>query len=306
MHRVLDTLGIEYVDARGDEIQGFCPAHEERTGKADGNPSWYINADTGAHICFSCQFKGNIVSLVAKIQGFEEWDDARAWLNEGGDLSAAFERAISKPKEVFEEVIYISEASLSAFVEPPAQALVARGLTAEAARHYGILWDNSRSLWIIPIRDPNTNALLGWQEKGHLSKYFNNYPAGMKKSESLFGYAQYQSGNMIVVESPLDVVRLASIGITGAVATFGALVSEKQVSLVRNADRIIFAMDSDQAGTTSSLKLLEMTQQLGFESWFFNYSHTTMKDVGGMSKAEVLYGIESARHSIRYGLSLTI
>jgi len=304
MERLLDTLGVEHVSAYGDEVRGYCPAHKARTGKDDRNPSWYINAETGAHICFSCQFKGSVVSLVAHIKNIE-FDDARIWLNEGGELTELFERAISKPKEMFEEVVYVSEASLAAFTEPPEYALKARGLTAEACALHQILWDKRRELWIIPLRDPSNGQLLGWQEKGFSSRYFKNCPTGVKKSECLFGYQQYSGGDMLVVESPLDVVRLESIGISGAVAVFGAQVSDKQLGYIRNADRLLLAMDSDQAGVAASDKLLKATQYLNFEAWFFNYDHTDMKDVGGMSKAEVLQGINSAVHSVRYMLSTT-
>jgi DNA primase len=104
---------------------------------------------------------------------------------------------------------------------------------------------------------------------------------------------------MIVVESPLDVVRLSSIGIDGGVATYGAIVSAAQFNLIRGADRIIFAMDNDDAGKASSQSLLEMCKQMGVECWFFNYSGIDLKDVGGMSRSEVLTGLSTARHQLR-------
>jgi DNA primase len=104
---------------------------------------------------------------------------------------------------------------------------------------------------------------------------------------------------MIVVESPLDVVRLSSIGIDGGVATYGAIVSAAQFNLIRGADRIIFAMDNDDAGKASSQSLLEMCKQMGVECWFFNYSGIDLKDVGGMSRSEALTGLSTARHQLR-------
>jgi len=86
MERVLERLNIEPVQTRGDEILALCPGHKEITGKEDHNPSWWINAETGAHICFSCGFKGNIWSLIATVQGlrdangFLDYADAKDWL----------------------------------------------------------------------------------------------------------------------------------------------------------------------------------------------------------------------------------
>jgi DNA primase len=304
MESTLDRLGIVYVGTRGSEIQGYCPGHLRRTGKEDNNPSWYINAETGAHICFSCGFKGGVTFLVCYLQGFYtdtelDFDKAKEWLGDLGELSVAFERA-TKPKVIFEEVTYITEAALAAFVVPPDHALKSRGLTKEAAQKYELLWDARRDLWIIPIRDASTQKLLGWQEKAYSGRYFNNYPVGVRKSRTLFGLKQYTSGPMILVESPLDVVRLASVGITGGVASYGSLVSKEQVSALRVADMLYVAMDNDEAGRHSASELLDASFNDGFECWFFDYEHTDMKDVGGMSKSEIKTGLDNAKHSLNY------
>jgi DNA primase len=104
---------------------------------------------------------------------------------------------------------------------------------------------------------------------------------------------------MIAVESPLDVVRLASVGITGGVATYGAIVSTAQFNLLRGAERLIFALDNDNAGQSASMTMLELCKEMGKEAWFFNYSHTDMKDVGAMSKVEIESGLETAKHMVR-------
>jgi DNA primase len=127
----------------------------------------------------------------------------------------------------------------------------------------------------------------------------------MKKSSSLFGYQQYVGGDMIVVESPLDVVRLASLGIMGGVATYGALISMSQLIYLRGADRLIFALDNDDAGKNASKAMLNTCREYNMEAWFFNYNHTDMKDIGGMSLDEVRLGISNARHSV-HGLKAVL
>lgn len=295
MEDTLARLGIEVVSTRGDEIQGHCPAHVQRTGHEDHNPSWWINADTGAHICFSCQFKGGLNSLVSYVQGID-FEDAKSWLDSGErNLSAALARA-TRPKEIFQDVSYITESMLSAFVAPPERALKARGLSEKAAAYYEVLWDERNANWITVIRDPVTNRLMGWQEKGHTSRYFKNYPTGVQKSTSVFGYQQFNGGEMIVVESPLDVVRLASVGVLGGVSTYGAVISMAQFKILRGAQRLIFALDNDDAGRHSSMEMLKACKDMGVEAWFFDYSHTDMKDVGAMSKEEIQTGLSNAKH----------
>ncbi len=297
MEETLNRLQIEVVSISGIELQAHCPAHLQRTGKEDRNPSWWINSDTGAHICFSCGYKGGLQSLVSLVQNIE-FQDVDSWLDSGDrKLSSALIKA-TRPKEVFQEVTHITESMLSAFVEPPSEALLSRGLSNNAARYYEVLWDVRNSNWITVIRDMH-GKLLGWQEKGHLSRYFRNYPKGIQKSISLFGYNQFSGGDMIVVESPLDTVRLASVGILGGVSTYGSVVSDAQFKLITSAERIIFAMDNDDAGRASSFDILKKCKDSGVEAYFFNYSHTEMKDIGAMSKGEILQGLESSKHYVR-------
>lgn len=297
MEDLLDRLGIEVIRINGSEIQGHCPGHLKRIGREDNNPSWWINADTGAHICFSCGFKGGVTSLIEFVQGID-FESAKQWMTDGVELSRALDKATRK-QPVLKEVVNISEANLAAFVDPPAEQLMARGIALEAALHYGIRWDLIKRCWILPIRDPLSKKLWGWQEKG-TNRYFRNYPTGVNKSLTAFGYGQYSGGPMVVVESPLDVARMASVGVLGGIATYGSAVSKTQVNLIRGAEAVIVAMDNDEAGRESSKAMLEWSVRLGFEVRFFDYTGIEVKDIGGMSKAEIVQGIENAKHSI-YG-----
>lgn len=302
----LTRLGIEVISERGAEIQALCPGHLSRTGKEDRNPSWYINSDTGAHICFSCGFKGSLQYLVCYMNGFftsagPDLKKAGEWLGDiANGLEESFKKAEAKKELVPEELEYISEATLKAFDNVPEGPLMARGLLPSAASAYGILWDTRNDNWIIPIRNPYTRDLMGWQEKGHRSRYFRNYPTGIRKSLAVFGYDLYDGGDMVVLESPLDAVRLRSVGIEGGVAIYGAIPSREQLNIIRSADRIIFALDNDDAGKSSSHNLARMTFTHNFDAWFFDYSHTDQKDIGGMSKQEILTGFDNAQHVLRH------
>ena len=108
-----------------------------------------------------------------------------------------------------------------------------------------------------------------------------------------------------MVESPLDVVRLASLGITGGVAVYGALVSNNQFELIRGGDRVIFAMDNDEAGKNATLKLYNLCKQMEKEAWFFNYGLMDVKDIGGMSLDEIRFGLDNAKHIV-HGLKAVI
>lgn len=297
MEDFLHGLGIETYGVRGSEVKALCPGHLDRTGKEDRNPSWSINADTGAHNCFSCGFRGGLQFLVSYVNGIP-FEEADQWVKTTtSDLSARLDRALSPKTKVVEDSITLTEANLAAYKIPPFEILKPRGITIDSAVKYGILYDPRKDCWILPIRDAH-GKLLGWQEKGVRGRYFMNYPTGIKKSQSLFGYNRYHGGTMIVVESPLDVARLDSVGIEGGVATYGTSVSKEQLNMIKGANRIIFAMDNDEAGKQTSLDLLNRSVEMWFECWFFDYTGIDCKDVGGMSKAEIIQGIQGAKHSL--------
>ena len=297
MEDFLKGLGIETYGARGSEVKGLCPGHLDRTGKEDRNPSWSINSETGAHNCFSCGFRGGLQYLVSYVNGIP-MDQADEWVKTTtSDLSMRLERALAPAPKKEEISVDITEANLAAYIDPPKELLAGRGITPEAAKLYGILYDSRKECWILPIRNMS-GKLLGWQEKGVHGRYFRNYPAGIQKSHSLFGYQQYEGGPMVVVESPLDVARMASVGVLGGVSTYGTAVSKEQLNVIKGADRVIVAMDNDEAGRQAAQDFLKKSVDMWFECWFFDYASTGVKDIGGMSKAEIVYGIEHSKHAL--------
>jgi hypothetical protein len=305
---VLLTLGIE-TNQRGDELVGLCPMHLERTGKEDSNPSWSMNSETGVHHCFSCGYKGTLLTLVAELKEFItswgniDFDSAKDWLR--NNIEVNFEYLAKQLEEARNSYIPIpvpvamSEARLSVFDSlPPEWALSARNLTEEGCSSYGVRWNASTDSWITPIRNPKSFSLMGWQEKSQTQRLFRNRPTGVAKSKTLFGLERFKGGTMIVVESPLDAVRLGSLGIQGGVSTFGASVSNEQIQLMKMADKLIIAMDNDAAGKKASLDLLTRTRKEGMECWFLSYQETEFKDIGDMPKDLVHYCIEGSKHSV--------
>jgi len=297
--KVLDRLGIEH-SQRGRELMGNCPGHFKSVGREDRNPSWSINEETGAHHCFSCGYKGSIITLVADLLDFTDLDAARSWIKRNAEVSLetlSVELSDLKNKNYYiPRPVPMSEARLAIFSDAPEWALKERGLSLEACAVHRVRWSEDLSSWITPIRDADDYTLMGWQEKGQGNRYFKNRPAGVKKSSTLFGI-ETAPRHMIVVESPLDVVRLRTMGLDG-VATFGASVSVEQVKLMRRAEKVTIAMDNDTAGLKASKSILGMMRKLGMEAWFFNYDRISAKDIGDMTEFEVESGLRNSRHCV--------
>jgi len=307
---VLTNLSIEVENERGDEILALCPGHELRTGKVDQNPSWSINTETGVHHCFSCGYKGNLLTLVAEQKEFyTSWnrldlEGAQEWLRQNSKIDLPM--LIKQMEEIKESYVAIpkpvpmSEARLALFsTEIPKNVLDSRLLNEDSTKKYGVLWDSVNARWILPIRTWEDNELMGWQEKGYRERYFKNRPTGIAKSKTLFNsYNTEYDRRMIVVESPLDAVRLHSAGIMGGLASFGTSISPDQFAIFRETEDLIFAFDNDEPGRVAALRMLDLCRKTGMECKFFNYDDVECKDIGEMTNNLIHRGIETAKHCV--------
>lgn len=289
----LERLGIEGRES-GDEMVARCPMHLARTGREDQHPSFSINLQTGLFLCFSCGYRGSLFTLVSDLEGIP-LVDAESFVVKG-DLKSAIRRmppayTPASPRS------YLPESRLAPFCPPPAWACRLRDVSPKSCSHYGVLWSPYEESWILPIRDPE-GFLIGWQEKGQVERLFKNHPAGVKKSRTLFGYHLFEGGRMVVVESPLDAVRLHSQGISGAVATYGAIVSRDQIRLMSAADEVVMALDADEAGRKASRELLSSTKGVLKSVRFFAYSEEGAKDPGDLSPEGLQHGISHARSRV--------
>lgn len=302
VEKVLLNLDLQLHAQRGVEVNGLCPMHKKRTGKEDSHPSWWINSETGVHICFSCGYKGNIYTLVSDVKGIDYFD-AKDFIDEETEvpLDTLMRRIKDLPQYVQpEEPIAMSEARLAVYTTPPDIELKKRFLKREAVVAHGVLWDTKNEAWILPIRDPNDGSLWGWQEKGARGRFFKNQPAGVKKSKTVFGVEIIKNDEpLIVVESPLDAVRLTGLG-HNAISTFGAILSEEQAKIMRRASRIIAAFDNDKAGHTACEQIRGLARKYGLEVSYFHYKGIDVKDVGDMTEAEITFGLAHAKDMI-YG-----
>lgn len=319
VEHTLNLLGVEVDRVEGDEIYALCPAHEERTGRADHTASWSINSDKLTHFCFSCGYSGNIYGLVARLKGFiitSRWGGdaldyatAKDWLinGVGMDVSDIHDR-MEKQKDArirVPEPVPMTEARLAVFSDPPEWALTARRLTADAAAAYSIKWEDEHKYWITPVRHPETGKLWGWQEKGQGSRYFKNRPPGVRKSQTVFGLDRYANGPAVVVESPLDAARITASGVGWGLSTYGAVVSEQQIHLLSRVEDLYVAMDNpmfDTAGRKASEQFYEAGRKGLLEPRFFNYRalmQSAAKDPGDLTDGDVFHGVEKSVHFIR-------
>lgn len=283
---LLTSAGVEIRSAGEREITGRCPVHVRTTGKEDRSPSWSINAESGLWICFSCGAKGTLSMLLAELLGSNTtWDVQKFILQNSMNRLNGVSRSDDAP------IVNINE--YAKFTRVSDKRCAHRNLDPDLVFQYGVRWNPDRKTWAIPIISPSAE-LKGWQEKRSGSVL--NYPKGVEKSKTLFGIERIRSHTAILVESPLDIVRFAAVfSRPQALASFGAHVSDTQLSLLTQvADRVIIAMDNDDAGLAASKKIYKRisTPRRGLLWW--NYSGTTAKDIGDMTDDEIERGLTTA------------
>ena len=287
LQHVLVDLGVEVTRAGEREISGRCPVHLARTGHTDKSPSWSMNAETGLWLCYSCGARGTLVGLISELTGDEATlIDIHSFL-----INSSLSRL--EKLDVPEAQPEIDWISYGRFDEVPKSNLYNRSLEAPIARAYGIRWDTKNKAWIIPIVSP-MGDLMGWQSKK--VDWVRNYPIGIKKSHTLFGIERFTNKTAVLVESPLDVVRLATVcpEVQG-LATFGSFVSTEQINILNSvASKVIVAMDNDDAGMKANKSLFRTLPRFDQGVLWLNYKGTNAKDIGDMTDEEIYDSIINA------------
>ncbi len=286
---VLRELGVRITSASGDEIQGYCPVHASIKGREQDKPKWYLNSETGAWICFTCGQRGSLPHLVEALGGDKDTIDqlrtnaaitvTHRWQEEDED-GVLIER---------EQIVSVEE--FESNPRPPVRVMDLKDVDPEVVEHFNVRWDAKGKCWLLPIYSFD-GFLLGWQEKS--KGYFMNVPKAVKKSESLFGWHNYRGGQLIVVESPLDALRLASYGYQ-AVAAYGSYPSDEQLAHLRLAESIVLAFDNDDAGDHATYVAYDYLRHWKSNIRFFNYPPNSRgKDPGNLSVPALHRGVDTA------------
>lgn len=307
--KCLEELGIPVVKLAYNEAWSYCPGHPRLLGKANNKPNkWSVNIETGTHSCFSCGFSGSFVTLVQEVLGYDR-ADAEAWVRGRGGIArvrrvlAASADRWTPDEGLSPQHAEWNEARLALFSDPPVSARSGRRISAGSVEHYGIRWsDGEDPCWILPIRNPENGRLWGYQEKSE-DGWVSNKPYGVQKSLALFGLEVFDSPFILVLESPLDCAVAYTHGIYGAVSTYGAKISDAQLTLLLDLGvPIIFGLDNDDSGIKASRFIRSRFLGSGHRIKFLDYSHIPhKKDIGSdLTKQELQQAVLNAIPLVKY------
>jgi hypothetical protein len=299
LRQMLDAAGVEGIRETRNEIYGRCP-HPKHT---DRRPSWAINRTSLLHHCFSCGYKGSLQSLLVDLTGSAP-PDLEMELQRQQFLRRI--KAREQPEETLEPAIpLLTDWSLRhQLVDVPQRLLELRWLVRSAIDRYQVRWNPGTRQWVLPLRNVD-GELLGAQYRQVGSVL--TLPPGIPKGSLVFGYHEVKAGNWaVLVESPLDAVRLFGLGIP-AFATLGAWVSREQVTLMaRTFSYVILALDNDKAGHQGAEIAEPMLRRAGCAVVHWSYTGLVdsegapAKDVGDVPDDDSL--LDAFERTRRFGL----
>jgi len=282
---VLDHYGAEHVSRRGDEIIHSCLIDRVEThhNHGDSNPSASLNIEKKLYSCYSYG-GGDLFWLIMKMEGKEDFTDIVSMLGPfltgltetAGDFLAELDRYFRSEQAVPAYPVYHERVLRNWALYHP--YLRSRGITKEAAARLQLGYDERTARITIPHWVGG--RLVGWQRRalndsrwpqtevevdrdgrqldgGRIPKYKNS--SGFPKDTTLYNLdCVLDRGcvDVIVVESPMSVVKAESLGYDNVVATFGSKVGEEQLKALRGFRAVTVYFDSDVAGRYGSLKLI--------------------------------------------------
>jgi len=296
--RVLDALRIDYRE-RYQYITAACPIHN---GDREDAWSWHMDKEVwqcfsrGCHDKFSkdvfglvmgvldCSFP-NACKFVEKIiegAGVDINEAAHIQVNRQFVKSAKKEATIYGEK-VLEKLLYHDYLEGRGYPK----ALI-------ESYHIGVTTEGYKQMsnrLIIPVRNIDSQIVgftgrtlfPNWEER-KIGKWVHS--KGFIKTENLFNIDRAAehikaTGKAILVEGPLDVLRLEHAGIHNGVAIFGRKLHNGQIALLAKCgtQNLIVALDADSAGKSGAETAFNTAKA------FFNVSIIDLKngDVGDLT-----------------------
>lgn len=278
---VLNSCNIKIGGEIDTHFLIFCPFHYNTN-----TPACEVDKSNGMFLCFSCGESGNIVDIVMRTTN-RTYFEASRMINShknATDIEKQVDDAIENSREYPEfDMKLINQLHDNLMSSDRAKEyFYRRNIKDSSFSEFLLGFSEKQDMVVVPVFDEH-NKCLGFVARSIEGKTFKN-SIGLPKSKLLFNLNKVKRKPIIVVESSFDVIRLHQEGFN-AVATLGATVSRKQLSLLQQyASRIIICPDTDDAGHKMTEKIVKGITNKSIDVVNLNGA----KDVGDLSDEEMV------------------
>jgi len=260
--QVLRCYQVDWLRRSGlGQYRGRCPIHG-----GQGREAFQVNLERGLFHCFACGAGGNVLDLVAAMEGCSIRDAAlRLQGSHATSLAPGTARGATPRKLVTKKRTCNPPLGFSLDVDRRHLYLAQRGIDAATTDSFGVGYFNGHGLMhgriAIPIHDGQGRLVAygGRAVDGIEPRY--RFPAGFQKSQVLFNYhrAHGVAGDqVIVVEGFLDCMRVHQAGFPGVVALMGAYLSAAQKELLTGRfSKIVLLLDGDATGRAATSQIAD-------------------------------------------------
>ena len=246
-----DTELLRDINELETDIMCTCPIHK---GGMEQTPSLGINKESGVVHCFTCGYKGDIVTLVSDCYDISY---SQAYRKLVGHFVYSGRRVLDidiTPTRTAPTTIPSSHVRHYTLHNLPVlQYLSGRGISPTVANDFPIGYNPDRGTAMFYVQDLKGNFIY-YKERAINRKAFYN-TTGVKKSDYLYGAYQLLQSSwqpedpVWICESEIDALTVWSRG-GYAVAIGGSHISKAQLNILKTLGvrRLVDGLDRDEAG----------------------------------------------------------
>ena len=304
---VIKGLGLNVISDSNDNLSLYCPFHNNTN-----TYSFSISSISGAWLCFnpSCGEAGSLTDLVKRLLSKNDFQALRFIMSYANSDEDSFDEELRAmledkpefkefPQEILEKLYQELGANKSA-----QDYFISRNISLESKHYFKLGYSTNMGMVTVPIHSPD-GIPLGLVGRSISDKRFKN-STNLPKNKTMFNIhrAKRIGGNVIIVESAFDAIRLHQAGFPNVVATLGGHISKENISsLNRYFNKIFIMTDSDEAGRKLGFNIADRlrNKEVLWASYEYGkiYPHGA-KDAGDMSDNEIKQCINNAVSDIEY------
>ena len=260
IEQLLAARGI-VLRRRGDRLVGPCPLHG-----GDNPTAFVVSRSKNLWYCFTaCNAGGDVVELLRRLDGLSYRQVAEQLERLYTRMPIRLETSCTTPARRPPRPSGFHPFTRKLPLDAASPWLRRKGILPAIARRYEAGAYHGRGMLAdcVAVRLHDTAG----QPLGYAGRRLDpeqvrcwgkwRFPPRLPKSTLLYGYHHVQSERhhgLVVVECPWGVLRLAQLRIP-AVALLGISLSQAQLALLQELQRVVLMMDGDAAGSRAAARI---------------------------------------------------